>query len=164
MKARPGDHIVLAGEQVDAPVRAGEVVGAGGDGEPPYTVHWEDGHTSTIYPGPGAVLRVEEGADEHSGLVARPELGTMRQWSVRVTLFERGDDTTATVALLADSAEALTARGRSHRSPTDPPATHIGDELAVARALHHLADRIMATAEVDIEEATGEHDVHLRAD
>ncbi|MBM6399283.1 DUF1876 family protein [Phycicoccus sp. MQZ13P-5] len=87
----------------------------------------------------------------------------MRQWSVRVTLFEQGDDTTATVALLADAPEALTARGTSHRSAGDAASPHIGDEVAVARALRRLADRLVASAEADIERATGEHDVQLRA-
>ena len=39
---------------------------------------------------------------------------------------------------------------------------HIGDEVAVARALRHLADQLIATAEHDIEEATGEVDVMVR--
>lgn len=164
MQARPGDHIVLAGEQVDDPVRAGEIIDAGVDGGPPYTVRWEDGRTSSIFPGPGSVLRVETGTeDADAGVVPRPELGSMRQWSVRVTLFERGDDTTATVALLADSPEALTARATSHRAASDAPDHHIGDEVAVARALHRLADRIAGQAESDIERATGEHDVHVRS-
>jgi hypothetical protein len=38
----------------------------------------------------------------------------------------------------------------------------IGDEVAVARALRHLADQLLATAEGDIEELTGEHDVVVR--
>ena len=54
---------------------------------------------------------------------------------MRITIFEKGDDTTVTVALLADSPEALTALGTSHRSSTDGGAPHIGDEVAVARAL-----------------------------
>ncbi len=59
MRAKPGDRIILAGELVDQPTRAGEVVEARGtDGGPPYVVRWEDGHTSTMFPGPGAVLRV----------------------------------------------------------------------------------------------------------
>jgi hypothetical protein len=37
----------------------------------------------------------------------------------------------------------------------------IGDEVAVARALRHLADTLMATAETDIEAVTGE-DVQVR--
>ncbi len=63
MRARAGDRIILAGELVDQPTRAGEVVEARGpDGGPPYVVQWEDGHTSTMFPGPGAVLRVAEGS------------------------------------------------------------------------------------------------------
>ncbi|GGL39160.1 DUF1876 family protein [Phycicoccus endophyticus] len=163
MRASTGDHIVLAGERVDSPVRGGEVVSAGPGGDPPYTVRWDDGRTSTIYPAAGAVLKVVEGEERHADVVARPELGTMRQWTVRVTLFERGDDTTATVAMLADSPEALTARGTSHRSAADPPDAHIGDEVAVARALHHLADRILGTVEEDITSATGAEEVHVRS-
>ena len=164
MRARAGDHIILAGEHVDEPTRAGEVLDCGPDGGPPYTVRWEDGHTSTMYPGPGAVLKVtESGHREFTDVVARPELGTMREWTVRVTLFEKGDDTTATVALLADSPEALTARATSHRSDEDSPSPHIGDEVAVARALRRLADGLLARAEHDIEHSTGEADVSVRS-
>lgn len=165
MRAKPGDRIILAGELVDQPTRAGEVLQSrGADGGPPYVVRWEDGHTSTLFPGPGAVLKVSEGEPaHHADLVARPELGTLREWSVRVTIFEKGDDTTATVALLADSPEALTARGTSHRSGEDPEVTHIGDEIAVARALHRLADHLIAAAEHDIEGVTGEVDVAVSA-
>ena len=164
MRAKPGDRIILAGELVDQPTRAGEVLEArGADGGPPYVVKWEDGHTSTMFPGPGAVLRVTDPAAAHTDVVAKPELGTLREWSVRVSIFEKGDDTTATVALLADSPEALTARGTSHRSHADPETAHIGDEIAVARALRRLADHLVAAAEHDIEEVTGEQDVTVRA-
>jgi hypothetical protein len=171
MRAKPGDHIILAGELVNQPVRAGEVLEArGSDGGPPYVVRWEDGHESTMFPGPGAALMVTGGEAEeperpehHTDLVPRPELGTSREWNVRVTIFEKGDDTTATVALLADSPEALTAQGRSHRSEADGPDAHIGDEVAVARALRRLADELIAAVEHEIEEATGEHDVSVRS-
>ena len=164
MRATPGDHIILAGELVDQPTRAGEVLEARGtDGGPPYVVRWEDGHTSTMFPGPGAVLRITESAAVHSEeLVAKPELGTLREWSVRVTIFEQGDDTTATVALLADSAQAITARGTSHRGGRDVEVAHIGDEVAVARALRRLADHLLTQAEHDIESTTGERDVVVR--
>lgn len=164
MRAKPGDRIILTGELVNQPTRSGEVLEArGADGGPPYVVRWEDGHTSTMFPGPGAGLKVAGSEPEHhTDLVARPELGTVREWNVRVTIFEKGDDTTATVALLADSPEALTAQGRSHRSSADAGDTHIGDEVAVARALRRLADHLLAEAEHEIEEATGEIDVAVR--
>lgn len=165
MRAKAGDRIILAGELVDQPTRAGEVIEArGADGGPPYVVRWEDGHTSTMFPGPGAVLKV---AEAEGGAPAAPvppaEEGLVREWTIRVTIFERGDDTTATVALVSDSPEAMTARGTSHRSSGDSSDPHIGDEIAVARALRRLADQVLATAEHEIEEATGELDVTVRA-
>ena len=166
MRARAGDRIILAGEQVDQPTRAGEVLEArGADGGPPYVVRWEDGHTSTMFPGPGAVLKVTDAppAQGEEEAVAKPGLGTLREWSVRVTIFEQGDDTTATVALLADSPEALTAKGTSRRSGSDAEVTQIGDEVAVARALRRLADHLLTQAEQDIEATTGERDVTVRA-
>ena len=166
MRARAGDRIILAGEQVDQPTRAGEVLEArGADGGPPYVVRWEDGHTSTMFPGPGAVLKVTDAPPAHAEVeaVAKPGLGTLREWSVRVTIFEQGDDTTATVALLADSPEALTAKGTSRRSGSDAEVTQIGDEVAVARALRRLADHLLTQAEQDIEATTGERDVTVRA-
>jgi hypothetical protein len=158
MRAKPGDHIILAGEVVDQPTRAGEVVEArGSDGGPPYVVRWDDGHTSTMFPGPGSVLRVSEaGAEAAAPEVEAAEPGRMREWTVRVTIFESGDDTTATVALLADLPEAPTARGTSHRSARDDDNPVIGDEVAVARALRRLADSLLAHAERDIESGTGE--------
>lgn len=165
MRARPGDRIILAGEVVDQPTRAGEVLESGPDGRPPYTVRWQDGHTSTMFPGPGSVLRVAEAGTAPEATAGEVEAaeGTLREWSVRVTIFERGDDTTATVALLADSPESLTARGTSHRGHADDADTHIGDEVAVARALRRLADQLLESAERDIEASTGEHDVMVRA-
>ena len=89
--------------------------------------------------------------------------GLLAKEGHEVTLFEKGDETSATVALLADSPEALTAKGESHRSEGDVASTHIGDEVAVARALRRLADRLLATAEQDIEASTGESDVAVRS-
>jgi hypothetical protein len=168
MRAGVGDRIILAGEQVDRPTRDGEVLEVRGkNGAPPYLVRWSDGHTGLLYPGPGSVLRVTEaGAEAPAATPASPtqgDEGTVRQWQVRVSIFEAGDDTTATVALLADSPEQLTARGSTHRSARDKGDPHIGDEVAVARALRHLADDLLARASREIESATGEADVIVRS-
>ena len=56
MRARAGDHIILAGEHVDEPTRAGEVLDCGPDGGPPYTVRWEDGHESIFFPAEDATV------------------------------------------------------------------------------------------------------------
>lgn len=164
MRANTGDQIILAGALVDQPTRSGQVLETGPNGGPPYLVKWEDGHTSSMFPGPGALLRVvEEDRHASSEVVPVPEAASRREWSVRVTIFERGDDTRATVALLADSPEALTALGRSHRGHDDPKNPHIGDEVAVARALRRLADQLLESVEHEIESATGEPHVTVRA-
>ena len=85
----------------------------------------------------------------------------MRDWQVRITIFESDEDTDAKVVLLADSQRHLTAAGHSHRSPGDPTVPEIGDEVAVARALRRLADELLDTAAGDIEQLTGEHTVTL---
>jgi hypothetical protein len=85
---------------------------------------------------------------------------TTHQWTVRISLFE-GDDTTARAVLVADPLEGIRATGVSHRRAQDPPQPRIGDEVAVARALRHLADQLLERATADIESSTGEEDVRV---
>lgn len=170
MRARVGDRIILAAEHIDQPTRDGEVLEVrGDDGGPPYLVRWSDGHTGLIFPGPGTVLRIGA-ADEavtaphdgpHRDEGASAPVSYVREWSVRVSILESGDDTQASVVLLADAPGPLSARGASHRSAVDDPVATIGDEVAVARALRHLADRLVETAEHAIEARTGE-EAHVR--
>jgi hypothetical protein len=177
MKAQPGDRIILAASHIDQATRHGEVIEVGGkDGDPPYLIRWADGHTGLLYPGPGAILRVEaegqhlaavpnapEGPDDRvnsegqpAGVTAGTGQRHVREWQVRVSIFESGDDTDANVVLLSDAPTHLTARGESHRSTKDRSVPEIGDEVAVARALRHLADQLLETASHDIEALTGE--------
>jgi hypothetical protein len=177
MKAHPGDRIILAASHVDQATRHGEVIEVGGkDGDPPYLIRWADGHTGLLYPGPGAILRVEaegeplapgpktalgpdDGVDSEgqpAGVIAEPGQRHVREWQVRVSIFESGDDTDANVVLLSDAPTHLSARGVSHRSTRDMSVPEIGDEVAVARALRHLADQLLETASHDIEALTGE--------
>ena len=163
MKAQKGDRIVLAGEQVDRPTRDGEILEVRGkDGAPPYLVRWSDGHTGLLYPGPGSVLRIGTGHAEGAGAPAAEASKPVKEWQVRVSILESPDDTTAKVVLVADAPGVLSASGESHRSEEDQPAARIGDEVAVARALRHLADELLDTATHDIEAATGETDVFVR--
>ncbi len=163
MRAQVGDHIVLTATRVDDPTRHGEVLEVGGaDGGPPWTVRWSDGHVGVFYPGPGAVRSVapSDTAAPASPAEAAAPAGSgpehVREWTVRVSLFENGDDTSASVVLLSDAPTHLTAHGASHRSTADRAVPEIGDEVAVARALRHLADRLLDAAEEDIEAMTGE--------
>jgi len=155
MKARVGDRIILAGTRVDDPVRDGEVLEVKGtDGGAPYTVRWSDGHTGLVYPGPGAVMRVESGTGE-PGSSEDTVPSAEKTWRVQVSVVETGDNTRATALLISDKPGEFRALGDSHRSPRDEPMGAIGDEVAVARALRHLADSLLARAEADIEAATG---------
>ena len=172
MRAQPGDHIILAPPTVDGPLREGEIVESrGDDGQPPYVVRWSNGHEALLYPGPGAVLRVVPAGphEEHSPAApdARPHRAPSgptlhaREWQVRISVLGDDDDAEARVVLVADSPRHLTAHGHSHRSSADHSVPEIGDEVAVARALRRLADRLLETAAQDIEGVTGEHDVTL---
>ncbi|GAA6525300.1 dsRBD fold-containing protein [Intrasporangium sp. DVR] len=183
MRARVGDRIILAAEHIDEPTRDGEILEIRGtDGAPPYLVRWSNGHIGLIYPGPGAVLRIgatSAGGGPPPATVAAPPRplmpaapskgappvvgpGHVREWNVRVSIFESGDETSANVVLIADSPGQISARGTAHRSSHDPGVPEIGDEVAVARALRHLADQLMETAEGDVSQLTGE-EAHIRA-
>ncbi|HET7397185.1 MAG TPA: DUF1918 domain-containing protein [Intrasporangium sp.] len=168
MRAQVGDRIILAAEHIDEPTRDGEILEVrGAEGSPPYLVRWSSGHTGLIYPGPGAVLRIGAGPDAQAATPAppapspAPAAGHVREWQVRISIFESGDDTSANVVLISDSPQHLSARGSSHRSAHDDPAPQIGDEVAVARALRHLADKLVATAEGDIGSRMGA-EAHVR--
>lgn len=162
MRAKPGDHIVLAAGHVGEPVRDGEIlVVKGADGAPPYEVRWSDGRVGLVFPGPDAELR-EAGGAEGGGAAERSAAEPIHEWQVRVSIFESGDETTARVALISDSIFGLNASGGSRRHEGDPAVPRIGDEIAVARALRHLADQMLAMAGHDVEDATGGSGVDLR--
>src|SRR5450631_4231179 len=170
MKVHQGDRIILAASHTDEPTRDGEVLEVrGANGEPPYLVRWADGHTRLMYPGPGSILRVEA---EHEQAPAFPSQGLwpalsdrpeswlptpphVREWQVRVSIFESGDDTRANVVLLTEAPTHLTAGGQSHRGVGDTSMPEIGDEVAVARALRHRTDQLLDTAAQDLEAVTG---------
>lgn len=155
MKAKVGDRIVLAANRVNGPVRDGEVIEVRNpDGSPPYRVLWSDGRTGLVFPGPDAVMHHvgDEAAKAIEQGAAAPQ--HVKQWHVDISLIESGDDTSATAVLFSESPEKVSARGTSHRSPEDKPVAEIGDEVAVARALHDLGGQLLAVASADITEAT----------
>lgn len=166
MHAKVGDRIVLAGEQVDRPTRIGQVLEVrGAQGAPPYLVQWDDGHKGLLFPGPGSVLRVtspgEPSGAQQPGIPAARAGSPIHEWTVRIAIFGGEDDTTASAVLLSDPPAELRATGESHRSAHDPIQPRIGYEVAVARALRHLADELLEAATTDIMTSTGERDVHV---
>jgi hypothetical protein len=154
MKASVGDRIVIASTTVDQPARDGRVVEVRHpDGSPPYLVEWADtGERSLVFPGPDT--KVVEAEGHTAGAVAE-EAGSLKRWTVQIRISEQGDDTTATAVLGVDGPQPLDAVGRTHRNPGDTPSATIGDEVAVARALRMLADRLLETAGSEISAATG---------
>ena len=177
MKAAVGDRIVIAAGTVEGPVRDGEVVEVlGPDGTGPFRVRWsDDGRVTLVFPGPDAHVEPLEGqpataveAGRHArevpdgGVVAAaaPRAApaaapTAKEWRVDVHVFELEGRTSAQAVLHGEAPQALTARGEARRNPADPDVPQIGDELAVARALHRLADRLLADTSRDIETVTG---------
>ncbi len=89
-------------------------------------------------------------------------------WDVTIQLFDADDIepdgtvTTAHAVLTTSSGTSLEGHGRARRNPHDPSVREIGEELATARALRDLADRLLQATSDDIAEIEG-HKVHLSA-
>jgi hypothetical protein len=131
-------------------VRDGEIVGVrGADGGPPYEVRWSDSHVSGLfYPGPDAHVTMPEQAPASTRSTS--------EWRVNIDVFEVGDETTAHAVLVgAPAAAGLDASGEAHRNPSDVPVSKIGDEVAVARALRALSDRLLETASAEMSGSLG---------
>ena len=57
MQAAVGDRLHVHGHAVGDPDKLGEIIEVHGkEGEPPYLVRFDDGHTSLVFPGPDAVV------------------------------------------------------------------------------------------------------------
>jgi hypothetical protein len=169
MRAQVGDRIVLTGEDADGAVHDGEILQVRGEeGGPPYLVRWADGQESLVAASDGAGLQVlsaagdaaESGSAAASGLLTAPS--PVKEWQIRISLFEAGDDTTARIALIADAIGEIDAQGQARRGPQDPEVPRIGDEVALARALRRLSDQLLARATQDVRTVTGEDDVSIR--
>lgn len=82
-------------------------------------------------------------------------------WQVDIHLFDHDDSTAADAVLTTHTGTRLHGRGRTRRNPTDTDVPEIGEEVAAARALRDLADRLLDTASADISDLE-HHEVHLR--
>lgn len=89
---------------------------------------------------------------------------SIETWTVEIQLFEGEVDTAARATLVSGEGvhrrRTLVGTGRARRNPGDPEVPEIGAEIAAARALRDLADRLLGAASDDI--AGIEHaEVHL---
>src|SRR5258708_16015001 len=78
---------------------------------------------------------------------------TVDSWLVEIVIRERDRETHAE-ARLTKGAGGLTGQGTARRNPQDREATQIGEENAAARALSHLAPKLLDAAARDIEGIT----------
>lgn len=89
---------------------------------------------------------------------------TTTTWSVEIQLFEGDEDTSAKATLISgqgsDRRRTVTGSGRAHRKEDDAQVAEIGAEIAAARALRDLADKLLNVASDDIA-AVEQKEVHL---
>ncbi|MEV4170861.1 HAD-IA family hydrolase [Nonomuraea sp. NPDC049709] len=86
-----------------------------------------------------------------------------KEWTVRISLAEDGDDTAARATLTMGNGDRVTGTGRARRNPADPAVPEIGDELAASRALADLAERLAVITKHDISETTAEFPAPTRS-
>lgn len=149
MKASVGDRIVVIPSREGQRPRDGRIMEVrNADGSPPYLVQWSDNdHQGLCYPGGDAHIQ-HFGPPEPAG-----DPGRRRTWQVEVNLFEVGAETTARAVLVGDP--RVEAVGNARRNSDDPEVPVVGDEIAVARALRRLADRLLGAAARDISAREG---------
>jgi hypothetical protein len=78
-----------------------------------------------------------------------------KRWTVQIYITEDGDNTCARAVLSTRDSAYLAGVGHACRNPGDQPVPEIGDELAVARALADLANRLLTISSEDITQVTG---------
>ena len=171
MEAAVGDRIVVAAADLSGHMRDGEIIKVGSHGAPPYLVRWsDDGRETLFFPGPDAHVshhelhEPESPAGQTSGSGGAPAATPhqrVKNWRVDLYLFEQDAGTMAHAVLHTDAPTALDSRGETHSSPGDVDVPEIADEVAAARALRRLADRLLGVASDDIEAIEG-HEAHLR--
>jgi hypothetical protein len=153
MKAMVGDRIIIQSRHLDEPPRDGEIIEVHGpEGDPPFLVRWsEDGHTALLFPGPDAQIsgHTPEKAVLHRG----------KAWHASLLLTEE-DGHTVAEATLNTGSHVLHSHGEARRNPADQDVAEIGDELAAARALVELSQRLVETTAADISAIEG-REVHL---
>jgi hypothetical protein len=165
MHAAVGDRIIVASATLGAPARDGEILEVHGtNGEAPYLVRWSDtGRESLFFPGPDVHMQhheapqsqaparpAAEGSDQPSRSASHVE-----NWHIDLYLSEGDESTTAHAVLHGATPTTLDSRGAARHKAGEANVPEIGDEVAVARALRALADRLLATASEDMSAIEG---------
>jgi hypothetical protein len=148
MEAQVGDRLIVHGRKVGEATHEGEVVEVLSGVASRYRVRWSDGHESVLCPGSDVTV-------ERTGEPSR------RSRAVTVDLrLEEDRNRCEAVASLSTPAGTFTGTGLATRNPTDPVVPLIGEELAIARSLHALAERLEEAAGTAID-AREDREIHL---
>jgi len=148
MKAQIGDQVIVASAQTGAPARTGTIVELRHpDGTPPYVVRWSDtGSECDYFPGPDGRVETVDLRDD-SIAVQRTRVSRIKSWVVDVEVVENGEETTARAVLRVEDGRPVESRyGRAVRNVRDDDLPIVGDQVAVARALRRLSDRLLDEA------------------
>jgi hypothetical protein len=81
---------------------------------------------------------------------------TTKRWDVDIYIDEHDDTTRAEARLRTRDDTHLMGIGTAHRNPHDVDVPEIGDEVATARALAMLSQKLMRAATEDVEGMTHE--------
>lgn len=136
MEGQVGDRVVVRGRRVGQPAAEGEIVEVlGTEGTWHFRVRWSDGHESIMFPGPDAVVEPGDGRHRPLTLACRVDLR-----------IEEDDGVCGATATMMTERGVFRGAGTARRRPGDPDVPVIGEELASARALRQLADRLEEAA------------------
>ena len=81
-----------------------------------------------------------------------------KSWTVTITIDEQDGHTRALARLRTRDTDRMTGVGLARLNPADHGVPEIGDELAVARALADLSDRLMSAAVADVGGNVDDHE------
>jgi Rv2632c-like len=84
-----------------------------------------------------------------------PPTSHLTNWHVDLYLYEGDEGTAAHAVLHGASQERLDSRGTARHRTGEANVPDIGNEVAVARTLRSLADRLLATASDDMSAVEG---------
>jgi hypothetical protein len=76
------------------------------------------------------------------------------RWSMMLSVQESDGETTAIARLTMDGEEHLAGKGKARLNPVDRGVDKIGAEIAMARALSDLANKLLHAAAHDVEGMT----------
>ena len=159
MKAEVGDQTVVASGTLHRPIRDGEILQIGADGGGPYLVRWSDSGNESLFflartpmssMSSGRAATLADSRVQQHRVPSRRRGGQLTSTSTRTKA-----RTSANAVLHSDVPAPLDVRGEARRSPADPDMPVVGDEVAAARALRHLADRLLEMASSDLSDAEG---------